>query len=217
MRPDTVHDAEEALSGLTVSRETMDRLAAYVALLRRWQSIHNLVAPATLDEVWSRHIADSAQLVALFPAAARWLDLGSGAGLPGLVVAILIQGRPGAWVGLVEANHKKCAFLREAIRATGAPAEVYCARIESVVKQWTKPVDVITARALAPLPALCGFVAPLVAHGAVAVFHKGRNFEAELREASQTWDIDLVQHPSREGDGRIVEVRRLSRREKGTP
>ena len=217
MRPDTTPEAEEALAGITVSRETMDRLAAHVALLRRWQPIHNLVAPDTLDEVWSRHIADSAQLVALFPDAARWLDLGSGAGFPGLVVAILIREWPGAWVGLVEANHKKCAFLREAIRTTGAPAEVYCARIESVVKRWNKPVDVITARALAPLPVLCGFVAPLVAQGAVAVFHKGRNFEAELREASQTWDIDLVQHPSRGGEGRIVEIRQLSRREKGIP
>jgi 16S rRNA (guanine527-N7)-methyltransferase len=213
MLPDAANATGEGILGLAVPRETMDRLIAYVAVLKRWQSAHNLVGPGTLDDIWRRHIADSAQLVALFPDARRWLDLGSGAGFPGLVIAILLHGRPGAAVGLVESNQKKCAFLREAIRVTGAPAEVCCERIESVVKRWSEPVDVVTARALAPLAILCGYVERLVASGAIAVFHKGRGFDMELRDARQIWDIDLVQHPVR-GGGSIVEIRRLGRREK---
>jgi 16S rRNA (guanine527-N7)-methyltransferase len=201
-------------SGLVVSHDSLERLESFVALLERWQAIHNLVGPSTLDDVWERHIADSAQLVDLFPKARRWLDLGSGAGFPGLVIAILLWGVEGASVALVEANQKKCAFLREAARITGAPAEVICARIESVVKRWARPLDVVTARALAPLPTLCSFVEPLVERGAVAVFHKGRAFDMEFREARKIWDIDLVEHESRVGEGMLIEIRRLQRRDR---
>jgi 16S rRNA (guanine527-N7)-methyltransferase len=201
-------------SGLAVSREALERLTSFVALLERWQEIHNLVGSGTLEDVWDRHIADSAQLVAFFPKARRWLDLGSGAGFPGLVIAILLRGVEGASVTLVESNQKKCAFLREAVRVTGAPAEVLCARIELVVKRWAESLDVVTARALAPLPTLCTFVEPLIERGAVAVFHKGRGFEDEIREARQTWDIDLAEHESRVGEGALVEIRRLRRRDR---
>ena len=200
--------------GFAVSSDVLDRLQSFVALLEKWQRVHNLVGPDTLDEVWERHIADSAQLAMLAPDAQRWLDLGSGAGFPGLVVAILIRARGDAFVDLVESNQKKCAFLREAIRITGAPAAVRCERIESVVKRWSAPVDVVTARALAPLPILCAYAEGFITRGAVALFHKGRGFESELADARQLWDIDLVQHSSR-GEGSIVEIRRLTRREKG--
>ncbi len=202
-------------SGLAVSHDALERLESFVALLERWQAIHNLVGPGTLEDVWERHIADSAQLVDLFSKARRWLDLGSGAGFPGLVIAILLREVEGASVTLVESNQKKCAFLREAVRVTGAPAEVLCERIESVAKRWAEPLDVVTARALAPLPALCTFVEPLLDRGAVAVFHKGRAFDAEIREARQIWDIDLVEHESRVGEGTLVEIRRLRRRDGG--
>jgi 16S rRNA (guanine527-N7)-methyltransferase len=199
---------------VAVSREVFAHLEDYVALLERWQETHNLVGSGTLDDVWERHIADSAQLVDLFPDARRWLDLGSGAGFPGLVIAILLREVPDASVALVESNQKKCAFLREAVRVTGAPAEVFCERIESVAKRWSEPVDVVTARALAPLAALCTFVEPLVERGAIAVFHKGRGFEDEIREARQIWDIDLVEHESRAGEGMLIEIRRLRRRDR---
>ena len=201
-------------SGLAVSRDALERLESFVALFERWQALHNLVGPGTLENLWERHIADSAQLVDLFPKARRWLDLGSGAGFPGLVIAILLRGVEDASVTLVESNQKKCAFLREAVRVTGAPAVVLCARIESVVKQWAEPLDIVTARALAPLPALCAFVEPLLERGAIAVFHKGRAFDAEIRAARQIWDIDLVEHESRAGEGTLVEIRRLQRRDR---
>ena len=124
-------DGPEALTDIVpVSRETAERLAAYVALLRKWQRAENLIAPSTLPAIWRRHVADSAQLVALFPEARRWLDLGSGAGFPGLVVAILGAEHADTAVHLVESNRKKCAFLRQAIRETGAPAIVHEGRIE---------------------------------------------------------------------------------------
>jgi 16S rRNA (guanine527-N7)-methyltransferase len=100
------------------------------------------------------------------------------------------------------------------VRVTGAPAVVLCARIESVVKQWAEPLDIVTARALAPLPALCAFVEPLLERGAIAVFHKGRAFDTEIRAARQIWDIDLVEHESRAGEGTLVEIRRLQRRDR---
>ena len=150
---------------VAVSRETSERLQAYVALLRKWQPAQNLVSPHTLGEIWTRHIADSAQLVAMFPTARRWVDIGSGAGLPGIVSAILLAGVPGAQVACVESNQRKCAFLRTVIRETAIPAVVYEGRIESVLKQWQDPVDLVSARALASLPALLDLAAPLLARG----------------------------------------------------
>jgi len=201
---------------LPVSRETLTRLDAYVTLLRRWQPAQNLVSPKTLGEVWQRHIADSAQLVALFPNVLRWVDLGSGAGLPGMITAILLTGREGAVVHLVESNQRKCAFLRSVIRESGAPAIVHEGRIESVLKQWQEPVDYISARALASLNDLLDLAEPLFAAGARAAFHKGGDFDAELAEASKSWSLDLVRHKSMiDRDSTIVEIlgaKRLSSR-----
>ena len=197
---------------IPVSRETGERLTAYVALLKKWQRAENLIAASTLPEVWRRHVADSAQLVALFPEARRWFDLGSGAGFPGLVVAILGANHSDTAVHLVESNRKKCAFLRAAIRATAAPAIVHEGRIENVVASWSEPVDRISARALAPLGELLALAAPLMERGVPAAFHKGQDFVREIGEATQSWGFDLVEHESRVGDGgAILDISHLSR------
>lgn len=191
-----------------VSRETLDRLDGLVALLRRWQRIKNLVAPSTLDQVWQRHILDSLQLVVLAPGALRWIDLGSGAGFPGLVVAAALSGRDGAAVHLVEANGRKAAFLRTAALELGLPATVHAARIEDASRTIRGGFDVVTARALAPLPRLLPLISPFVAGGAAALLHKGADFAAEVAEARTEFGFDLVEHQSvSDPAGRILEVR----------
>jgi len=208
-----VTDGPGALADiLAVSRETEERLAAYVALLKKWQKAENLIAPGTLPEIWRRHIADSAQLAGLFPEARRWLDLGSGAGFPGLVVAIIGAEHAGTMVHLVESNRRKCAFLRTAIRETDAPAIVHEGRIESLTESWAEPVDRISARALAPLDQLLRLAAPLMVTGVPAAFHKGQDFVREISAATQSWGFDLVKHDSRVGDGgAILDISHLSR------
>jgi 16S rRNA (guanine527-N7)-methyltransferase len=204
-----VTEAEAFAAAYGVSRETLARLERYVALLRRWQPAQNLVSSATLDEVWARHVADSAQLLALAPGASAWLDLGSGAGLPGIVIGCMLpeSGR----IRLVESNQRKCAFLRAAIRETGARADVTCARIESALKGLA-PVEIVTARAVAPLGQLCQWVAPLVTAGARCLFHKGREIDQEIAEASLHWRIDLLEHRSRVASGSwVLEIRGLER------
>lgn len=193
-----------------VSRETLDRLAIYVELVRRWQKSQNLVSPTTLPTIWTRHVADSLQTLALIPQALRWIDFGSGAGFPGLVTAIALTGRPAAMVHLVESNKGKAAFLRTVARETGAPVTVHAERIDVFNERFHDPVDGISARALAPLNALADHSAIHVKRGAVAVFHKGRDFEVELAEASARWSLDLVKHPSRvDAGGCLVEIRRI--------
>ena len=194
-----------------VSRETEARLIALVALVEKWQKAENLVGRATLGDIWTRHVADSAQLVPLFPGVRHWLDLGSGGGFPGLAVALLVADRPGARVHLVESNTRKCAFLRTAIRETGAPAEVHQGRIEDVLSDWNMPTEMITARALAPLTVLLEMTAPLIGGetGCRAAFLKGVDYPKEIAEASETYDLDLVVHPSRVAEGSVIlETRR---------
>ncbi|MBK5948226.1 16S rRNA (guanine(527)-N(7))-methyltransferase RsmG [Rhodobium orientis] len=204
---------EAVRSILDVSRESAERLSIYVDLLRRWQKRINLVSGKTVENLWTRHVADSAQALAATPHAKRWMDLGSGAGFPGIVTAILLAETPGANVDLVESDQRKASFLRTVSRETGIPATVHVARIEDVVADWDAPVDAVSARALASLSELCGFAAPLVVQGAVAVFHKGRDFSRELEEANRFWIIDLVEKASSiEPDSRIVVIRHLQRR-----
>ncbi len=193
-----------------VSRETLARLRAFVDLLTRWQATHNLVAPSTLPVVWERHIADSLQLLALAPPTGGWVDLGSGGGFPGVVVAIAGQ-RP---VTLVESVAKKAAFLREAGRVTGAALDVCHGRIEDVLPVIHRnDVAVISARALANLGVLCGYAAPFVAAGAIGLFPKGQDVEAELTEATRYWTVEADQVPSATEPGaRIVRVTGLRRR-----
>jgi 16S rRNA (guanine527-N7)-methyltransferase len=198
-----------------VSRETLDKLGRLVELIRRWSTVENLVAPADLDALWTRHIADCAQLPALVPNARRWLDIGSGAGLPGLVIAIVSP--MGSAVDLIEVNQRKCAFLRNAIREIGIAATVHQGRAETVLGQWRTPVDCVTARAVAPLPALLTLAAPVLLTGATGLFPKGRNVDKEIAEAAHGWHFDLVKHPSRiDPAAAILEVGNLRREETAT-
>jgi 16S rRNA (guanine527-N7)-methyltransferase len=196
-----------------VSRETIERLTIHVELLRKWQKSRNLVAPSTLDRIWRRHVADSVQIHALVPQAKRWVDFGSGAGFPGLVTAILLAETEGAAVHLVESNQSKAAFLRTVARETGAPVTVHAQRIEAFIDGFTEEIEGVSARALASLDRLLPMAAPFVARGAVAVFHKGQDFAAEIAEATLSWNLDLVEHPSRiEPGSRLIEIRKIAPR-----
>jgi 16S rRNA (guanine527-N7)-methyltransferase len=209
---DSPADDVEALAGIiAVSRETQERLERFVALLRKWEAAQSLVAPSTLPQLWRRHIADSAQLLAFAPDARRWLDLGSGAGFPGLVIAILLADQADTTVHLIESNQRKCAFLRRAIAETGAPATVHEGRIEAEFAAWRAPIEIVTARALAPLPRLLELVAPLFPSSLRLLFPKGRDFAVEVTEASKSWHFDLVNHRSRiNGGGVVLEIAGLA-------
>jgi 16S rRNA (guanine527-N7)-methyltransferase len=202
-----------ALSLTPVSRETEVRLDRYVALLLEWQAKTNLVAPSTLPHLWTRHISDSLQLLALAPTAKIWADLGSGGGFPGVVLACALAEIPGAMIHLVERNSKKGAFLREALRVTNAPGALHLTDIGDSVDSATGSVDCVTARAVAPLHQLIGFAEPLVKRGAKALFLKGQDVEAELTEATKYWNINPQLHSSRTGGhGWIVELGQIERR-----
>jgi 16S rRNA (guanine527-N7)-methyltransferase len=206
-------DKAEALALTPTRPETVARLDRYVGLLLEWQAKTNLVAPSTLPYLWTRHIADSLQLLDLAPTAKIWLDLGSGGGFPGVVLACALAEMPGANVHLVERNAKKAAFLREAVRITSAAATVHLAGIGDIVDRIGGRVDCVTARALAPLHQLVGFAEPFVSSGAKALFLKGQDVEAELTEATKYWNIQPRLHSSRTGgNGWIVELDRIERR-----
>src|ERR1700704_6623195 len=211
--PISASDKAAALALTPVSRETEARLDRYVDLLLEWQAKTNLVAPSTLPNLWTRHIADSLQLLALAPSAKIWMDLGSGGGFPGVVLACALAETPGATVHLVERNAKKAAFLREALRVTGSPGMVHLSDIEDIVETLKAPIDCVTARALAPLHQLIGFAEPLVRKGAKALFLKGQDVEAELTEATKYWNIKPNLHSSLTGGGGwIVELDHVERR-----
>ncbi|GIX09340.1 16S rRNA (guanine(527)-N(7))-methyltransferase RsmG [Elioraea sp.] len=174
-----------------VTADQRTRLTAYAALIARWSPRINLVAPGDLPRLWDRHIADAAQLVPLIPPGSRSIaDLGSGAGLPGLVLAIL-TGLP---THLVERDRRKAAFLREAIRATAAPATVHAADAATLSPLHA---DLVTARALAPLPALLPLVARHLAPGGAALLPKGAAADAELTAAAPLWTMRIERFPSR--------------------
>lgn len=179
----------------------MERLRIYADLLAKWQAKINLVGPKTLPELWQRHMLDSAQLWSLAPAAAqRWIDLGSGAGFPGLVLAAL--GAPD--MTLVESDTRKATFLREAARVMGLAVQVQAVRIEKLA---VPPVDIITARALAPLTQLLGFADRLKKGGTVCLFLKGQDVEKELTEATKYWKIEYRLVPSiTDAAARIVQI-----------
>lgn len=195
-----------------VSRETLERLDCIAALLIRWQKTINLVAPASIPALWRRHVADSLQLVKYAPpGAGRWVDLGSGGGFPGLVVAAALAGG-GFRMHLVESDQRKAAFLREAARQADLPVEVHTARIEAVAPQLAPGSHVVSARALAPLPALLDLAAPFLASGAVGLFLKGRDAERELTEARKGWTLDCALHPSlTDPEGRVIVVQSAQR------
>ncbi len=210
-QPDLTADRERALALTPVSRETLGRLDRFVGLLLETQSHTNLIGPGTIPELWTRHVADSLQLLDLAPQATVWVDLGSGAGFPGLVIACALAGQPAAAVHLVESTGKKAAFLRNVVQTLALPATVHHIRAEEFSPSFR--VGVITARALAPLVKLFAYVAPLLKSGAKALLPKGQDVEAELTEAAKYWKIDAELVPSRTNPaGRIVVVRALRRR-----
>ncbi len=202
-------DRQKRALAQNVSHETFARLETIATLLVRWQKTINLVAPASLPYLWQRHIGDSLQLLDHAPQAARrWVDLGSGGGFPGLVVAAALAGRDGAEVHLVESDTRKAAFLREASRIAGLPVQVYPQRIEAVAPALAAGTDVVSARALAPLPRLLDLAAPFLAAGALALFPKGRDAARELTEARKGWTLDVNEAPSRsDPEGRILVIR----------
>lgn len=192
---------------LDVSRETLERLTIYEGLLRKWMPFKNLIAPSTVDQLWSRHFADSLQLVALAPSATRWLDLGSGAGFPGLVIACALAEKAEGSVDLVDSDHRKCAFLREAARELGVRARVHHDRIENVVPQIQ--ADAVTARAVAELSTLLQLTTPLILAGALALFPKGREYAKEIASLDQDsrFMIDVVESITAP-DAKVLAVRR---------
>jgi 16S rRNA (guanine527-N7)-methyltransferase len=205
-----VSDRDEALKLTPVSDDTLARLDKFATLLTAWQRRINLIAPSTLSHLWTRHIADSLQLLPLAPEAKIWIDLGSGAGFPGIPLACALAQTPGTQVHLVESNGKKAAFLRETVRITGVPATVHADRIENFGDSFGGNADVVTARALAPLKSLCDQALPLLAKGAIGLFLKGQDVEAELTQAAKYWTVEAGLKPSvTSRDGVIVVVRSL--------
>jgi 16S rRNA (guanine527-N7)-methyltransferase len=191
-----------------VSHETLDRLDLLVLELRRWQSVKNLVSASTLDAVWTRHVADSLQLLKFAPGARIWLDLGSGGGFPGLVVAIERTVTGCGTTLLVESNGRKCAFLRHVARVAKLDVVVHEKRIEDVVPSLDGQVDVVSARALAPLTQLLSWTMPLLRNGALGIFPKGQDVEKELAEAATSWDYQAdVRASMTDANARIVLVR----------
>jgi 16S rRNA (guanine527-N7)-methyltransferase len=176
------------------------RLRLYVDLLHRWQPTINLVAPSSLPDVWSRHIADSLQVQAAVPMARRWLDLGSGGGFPGLVTAIVLADAPDAVVHLVESDKRKAAFLRAVSRETGAPAVIHAERIETFTAAFDEPIDAVSARALAPLAALVVYAEKYLLKGAVGVFLKGQQVDAELTgfDSARRFHVESVPSQTQE-------------------
>jgi 16S rRNA (guanine527-N7)-methyltransferase len=207
MQPDKEIPQNRFASGAQ-SRRDIDR---FVALLREWQHVHNLVSRTALDDLWDRHILDSLQLLDHAPDFREWVDLGSGAGFPGLVVAIAFKGDPERHFTLVESNGKKAAFLRAAIRETGVNAGVAAKRIERHAETMGRRADVVSARALAPLPALCTLAEPYMHQNSILLLLKGRDFEQELSEAAKSWNLDVLNSPSAtDPGGRVLAIRNLS-------
>jgi 16S rRNA (guanine527-N7)-methyltransferase len=178
-----------------VSRETFERLLAYEALFLKWSKSINLAAPSTLDEFWVRHILDSAQLGAIHAPAGVWADIGSGGGLPGVVTAILMRETAGGRIHLIESNGKKAAFLRQALIESGGAGQVHACRIQEAFRS-VGPVNVVTARALAPMRTLIALAKPWLDTGAIGLFHKGREYGEEMKVAGDVWHLDLVEHVS---------------------
>ncbi|MER9857592.1 MULTISPECIES: 16S rRNA (guanine(527)-N(7))-methyltransferase RsmG [unclassified Mesorhizobium] len=192
-----------------VSRETFDRLVAFEQMFQKWNRSINLVAQSTSGDVWQRHILDSAQLGRLEPQATRWVDLGSGGGFPGLVMAFLLAERDGASVDLVESNRKKASFLQTVVGQFSLPARVVARRIDDSHALVSTP-QVVTARALASLSTLLDLSAPWLISGARGLFHKGRDYRTEVQESVHRWSFDLVEHPSvTDAGGVILELSNL--------
>jgi 16S rRNA (guanine527-N7)-methyltransferase len=208
-RPEAqAYDAQAFAHDFGATGEQLEDLGRFRAMVEETNVVMNLVGPATLPDFWSRHVLDSAQLLKLAPQALTWVDLGAGAGFPGVVLAILLKGRPGARVHLVDSLAKRCRFLTETVAALGLAAEVHNVRAETLKLK----ADVVTARAVAPLDKLLGFARPYFALGAEGLFLKGEAAERELAEARRAWRFEAELIPSlSDPRGRVVRIRRLTR------
>ena len=199
-------DAFAAATGATAGQ--IADLEHFRALLAEWNQQMNLVGPSALEAFWGRHAYDSAQLLALAPDAGTWADLGAGAGFPGLVLAIMLKGKDGAHVQLVESMAKRCRFLQAVVDALRLPATIHNARAESL----SLSVDIVTARACAPTVRLLEFAWPYLSKGATGLFLKGQDVESELAEATRYWDFRAELLPSlSDPSGRILRVKGLRR------
>lgn len=193
-----------------VSRETFSRIEEFETLFQRWASRINLAAPSTMPQLWKRHILDSAQLLPLAEGGKAWLDLGTGGGFPGAVLAILLAEHPDTEITLVESNRKKSAFLQTSFASLKVPARILARRIEDCYGEVSQP-DVVTARALAPLPRLLPLIEPFMGENTRALLHKGRDFQREIADCGDAWQFDLLQHPSKVSDGVILELKNFRR------
>lgn len=203
------YESLRAVAG-DVSRETFAALEAFEAHFLKWNRSINLVAASTENDVWQRHILDSAQLAAIEPAAKRWVDIGSGGGFPGLVMAFLLAGRGGS-IDLVESNRKKTGFLQATVGQFRLPARIIARRIEDSYPFVDAP-EVVTARALASLIDLLDLAEPWLTTGTRALFHKGRDYQREIEESAHRWRFDLVEHPSMiDPQGVVLELRNVRR------
>jgi 16S rRNA (guanine527-N7)-methyltransferase len=207
-----VVDRESFSAVMPVSRETLDRLAAYESCLRKWQRSINLVSANTLDALWGRHFFDSAQLLPHLPEGlTRLVDLGSGGGFPGVVLAILLADRD-VEIHLVDSDRRKGTFLREALRQSGARAEVHTCRIEDLDTGALGPVDVVTARACAPMTQLLDWAAAFFTPQTIGLFLKGQGVGDELTAAHKCWTFNAEEIPSRSDPaGTIVKLQGLAR------
>ncbi len=167
------------------------KLEKFVKLILEWQQAHNLISSNSLTHIWTRHIADSIQTHLALPNVRRWIDLGSGAGFPGVITAIMLTAKSDSIVHLVESNRKKATFLQTVAREIEIPVQVHCERIEDFVIKWDEAIDGVSARALTSLEHLCGFTEKLVNQGATAVFHKGQKVQEEIDKASEKWNISM--------------------------
>jgi 16S rRNA (guanine527-N7)-methyltransferase len=208
---------EPAVFGPDAFREAMGagetemaNLARFFDLLREGTGRMNLVGPSALESFWPRHAFDSAQLLKAAPDARRWADLGAGAGFPGVVLAILLKDAPGTEIHLVESLSKRCRFLTEVVEALSLPAVVHNQRAEEMAK--APRVEIVTARACAPLERLLGYAKPFFNAGARGLFLKGGRIEEEIGDARKSWRFDVALTPSlSDPSGRIVHIERLAR------
>ena len=202
--------SDQNIGGLNVSRETFERLESYAALVRKWNPKINLISRRSLDQHWTRHFADSAQIFGLADDPTNWVDLGSGGGFPGLVIAILMaEFRQDDQTTLIESDQRKAAFLRTVVRETGVACDVICDRIEAVEKQ---EATTLSARALADLSKLLGFAEQHLSAGGVAIFPKGATWKKEVEAAQQEWSFELETITSlTEPDAAILKIKGVSR------
>ncbi|EJF85401.1 16S rRNA (guanine(527)-N(7))-methyltransferase RsmG [Bartonella rattimassiliensis] len=187
----------------SVSRETMENLIQFESLIIQWNAHINLISDATIPDIWTRHILDSAQIFPLYSHSLQWCDLGSGGGFPAIVIAIFLKEKKEGRINLVESNGKKVAFLRTVVAQLNLPATIYHARIEDVYQKI--PIsDIITARGLAPLSNLLQLIFPLLTEKTIALLQKGRDYAAEIKNASANWNFDLLKHKSKIDENSVI-------------